>query len=47
MVAKYPFINLYMGPHNILLHLRNDPKKQALLTFFILRDADIEREIKD
>ena len=47
MVAKYPFIKFHVGPHNIILHPRNDPKKQALSTLFILRDANIEREIKD
>ena len=46
MMAKYPFINFYVGPHNILSHMRNDPKKQVLSTFFIIKDVDIEREIK-
>ena len=46
-VAKYPFIHFHAGLHNIIMHLRNDPKKHSLSTFFILRDADIEREIKE
>ena len=47
MVVRYPFINFHTGPHNIILYPRNDPKKQALSTFFIIRDAYIEREIKN
>ena len=45
-VARYPFIKFHMEPHNIILYSCNDPKKQALSTFFIIRDADIERKIK-
>ena len=45
--ARYLFIHFQVGPHNIILHPGNSPNKQALLTFFILRDADIEREIKE
>ena len=47
MVARYLFIHFQEGPHNIILHLHNDPKNQAQSTFFILKDAYIEREIKD
>ena len=46
-VAMYPFINFHAGPHNIILYLCNDPKKQELSTLFILRDEDIETKIKD
>ena len=47
MVSMYPFINFHTGLHNIILYLCNDPKNQEISTFFIIRDADYEREIKD
>ena len=40
-VDKYPFIHFHAGLHNIIMHLHNEPEKQELSTFFILRDADI------
>ena len=46
-MAKYPFMYFHIGMHNIIMHPNNDPKKHNLLTFFILRNAYIEREIKD
>ena len=45
-VAQYPFIQFHAVHHNIILQPRGDPKKQALPTFVILKDADNEREIK-
>ena len=47
MVSKYPFIQFQVDPHNNILQPCGDPRKQALPTFFILENADIEREIQD
>ena len=47
IVAKYPFIHFHARLHNIIKQPCNHPKKKELSTLFMLRDVDIEQEIKD